>query len=98
MRLANNIRKSFKELHVPTSAKLDEQINVEISTALEKAGSNKSACPVPNIWKIIMKSRITKLAAAALIIIATILIFHQFGGSVSLATIAFADITDAMKS
>ncbi len=45
-----------------------------------------------------MKSRITKLAAAAVIIIATILIFHQFGGSVGLTTIAFADITDAMKS
>jgi hypothetical protein len=78
MKPADNIRKSFEELHVPTSAKLDEQINVEISTALEKAGSNKSAHPVPNIWRIIKASRIMKLTAAAVIIIAILTGLYWF--------------------
>lgn len=45
----------------------------------------------------IMRSRITKLAAAAVIIIAIIICVNQFSGSIDLATIAFADISEAMK-
>jgi hypothetical protein len=73
MRLTDNIKKSFKELHVPTSAKLDEQINAEISIALVKAKNIKSADLLPNIWRIIMKSKMTKLAAAAVIIVIAVL-------------------------
>jgi hypothetical protein len=88
MRPADNIRKSFKELHIPTSAKLDEQINVEISMALVKAKSNKSADPLPNIWRIIMKSKITILAAAAVIIVAVFIAFYQFDSS----SVVWADV------
>jgi hypothetical protein len=35
----------------------------------------------PDIWRIIMKSKITKLAAAAVIIIAVLIGINQFGGS-----------------
>ncbi len=92
MRPADNMRKSFKELHVPTSAKLDEQINVEISMALVKAKNNKSTDPLPNIWRIIMKSKITKLAAAAVIIIVILIGIHYFGGPTDGASVAFADV------
>jgi outer membrane lipoprotein-sorting protein len=95
MRPADNIRKSFKELYVPTSAKLDEQINVEISMALVKA-KNKSPDPLSNIWRIIMKSRITKLAVAAVIIIAVLIGINQFGGSIDMVAPAFADIVQPL--
>jgi len=98
MRPTDNIRKSFEELHVPTSAKLDEQINVEISTALEKARSNKSAHPVPNIWRIIMKSRITKLAAVVVIIIAVVIIVHYSGGSIDGTSVVWADVMEQISS
>jgi hypothetical protein len=98
MRPADNIRKSFEELHVPTSAKLDEQINVEISTALEKARSNKSAHPVPNIWRIIMKSGITKIAAVAVIIIAAVIFVHYSGGSIDGASVAWADVMEQISN
>ncbi|MHC4639552.1 MAG: carboxypeptidase regulatory-like domain-containing protein [Planctomycetota bacterium] len=39
-----------------------------------------------------MKSRITKLAAAAAIIIAVIICINQFGGSIDGASVAFADV------
>ncbi|MFQ6035790.1 MAG: hypothetical protein ACE5NM_08090 [Sedimentisphaerales bacterium] len=43
-----------------------------------------------------MKSKIAKFAAAAVIIIAVILILHN--GSIDMATITFADISEAMKN
>jgi len=99
MRPADNIRKSFKELHVPTSAKLDERINAEISMALEEAMSNKLAHPVPSIGGKIMKSKITKLAAAAVIIILVTLGYFYYTGSFHGTTTAFAasDVIAAMK-
>lgn len=45
-----------------------------------------------------MKSRITKLAAVAVIIIVIMIGVNQFGGSIDLATITFADISEAMKN
>jgi hypothetical protein len=65
----NNIGKSIKKLHVPASAQLDEKIDSEISRASVQTKNNKSAQYVPNIWRMIMKSRITKPAIAAVIII-----------------------------
>jgi hypothetical protein len=44
-----------------------------------------------------MKSRITKLAAAALIIIAAYVVINQSGGSINIATVTFAQITENMK-
>jgi len=49
------------------------------------------------IWRMIMKSRITKLAAAAVIIIAVLIGIHHFKGSVNLATPAFAKMIQEMK-
>ena len=45
----------------------------------------------------IMKSRITKLAAAAVIIIAALIVINQFGSSIDGTTMAFAQITENMK-
>jgi len=99
MRPADNMRKSFEELHVPTSAKLDEQINVEISRALVKAKSNKSADPLPNMWRIIMKSRRTKAAAAAAIIIVAMVSSYHYTGLFhgTVAVFATSDVITAMK-
>ncbi len=44
------------------------------------------------IWRIIMKSKITKLAAAAVIIIAVLIGINQFVGSIDMANIAFANV------
>jgi len=46
----------------------------------------------------IMRSRITKLATAAVILVAIIIGVNQFSGSIDLATIALADISEAMKN
>ena len=48
------------------------------------------------IWRIIMKSRITKLAAAAVIIIAVIIGIHQLGGSLDGTSVAFAEVLEVI--
>lgn len=52
--------------------------------------------PLGVLRRTIMKSPISKIAAAV-IIIAVLIGINQFGGSVDIATIAFADITEAMQ-
>jgi len=71
MKSAENIEKLIKnlDLDIDTNAKTDESILKELIEAHEKSKKMKSASVESNTRRIIMKSRITKLAAAALIII-----------------------------
>ena len=46
----------------------------------------------PNIWRIIRKSRITKFAAAAVVIIAAFIGANRFGGSLDGASVVWADV------
>jgi hypothetical protein len=50
-----------------------------------------------DIWRKIVHSKMTKFAAAAVIIMAMLIGINWFGGSVDVATIAFAEISEAMK-
>ena len=84
------IHKLVKKLHIPAGAGLDEKVHREISRALEGPQEKKSPVIGLNIWRIIMKSRITKLAAAAVIIIAVIVGINQLGSSIDGATPVYA--------
>ena len=80
---ADNINELIKKLHLKASADLDKRVNNDISAALGESEKTESVQTEPNIWRIIMKSRISKLAAAAVIIIAVFLglnIFNQGSG------------------
>jgi len=70
MRPADNTHNSIKKLHLKASAELDKRVHDDISAALAESEKTESAIRQPNIWRTIMKSPITKLAAAAVIIIA----------------------------
>jgi len=69
MRPAENIDKLIKKLHLKASAELDERVHSGISSALGESEKQPSAASQPNLWRIIMKSKMTKLAAAAAIIV-----------------------------
>ena len=76
----------------------DEQVCESAKQALLSAlvdEQKKQPTPRPNIrlefiWRIIMKSRIIKLAAAAVIVITLFVGIHYFGGSIE--NVAFADV------
>lgn len=49
------------------------------------------------IWRIIMKSRITKYAAAAVIIVAVLIGINQFGGSIGGAGVAWGNVLEYVQ-
>jgi hypothetical protein len=63
----------------------------------------KEPTPSPNIglgflWRTIMKSRISKLAAAAVIIVAALIGINKFGSSISFTSVAWADVVEKFQS
>ena len=93
MRPTEKIKKLFVKSNVTVSSELDDKIINDAFQVLEKSIKTKSAEPEPNIWRIIMKSRITKIAAAAVIIIAVLIGISHFSDSVDIAGKAYG-ITD----
>ncbi len=81
MRPAENIERLIKNLTDRTSAQMDERVLGDVLRALEESKSTKSASAKPNIRRTIMKSPITKLAAAAVIVIAVLIGMNQLVGS-----------------
>jgi len=72
MRPLDNIEKLIKKLRYKASDEAHNRVLGNVLQALDKSQKTTSA-PKPNIWRIIMKSKITKLAATAVIIIAIVL-------------------------
>ena len=80
MKPAENIKRWIKKLNDTTSAEMDQRVLADVLDALAES-EKPSALTRPKIWRTIMKSRITKLAAAAVIVIAVLISVNQFGGS-----------------
>jgi len=77
--------------------KLKEQSKTEF-LAFSTDGNKQSEKTIPiSTWRIIMKSRITKLAAAAVIIIGILFAINHIGGSIDGTNTAFADMIETMK-
>jgi len=81
MRPADNIDDLIKKLQLKASADLDARVHDDISGALAGYEKTQSVRSEPNIWRTIMKSRTSKLVAAAVIIIAALIINYQFSTS-----------------
>ncbi len=99
MRPTKDIEKHIKnvyanELQVSTSAELDKRVLGNAMNTLEKLKRDKSVASRPSMGKIIMKSRITRLAAAAVVIIAVVVGINHFGGSIGEKSIAWADVIE----
>jgi outer membrane lipoprotein-sorting protein len=96
MRPADNIHNQIKKLQLKASADLDKRVHNDISNALAKSKKTASAHSEPNIWRIIMKSRMIKLATAAVIIIAVLIGIHQLAGNG--ATTVFASVVEQIHN
>jgi hypothetical protein len=99
MRPAENIEKLVKNINIDTNAKMDEEVLVEVVEAFEKSKGKKTSAKEENIGRIIMKSKITKITAAAVIIIVVMAGLYHYTGSFNGTTAAFAtsDVITAMK-
>ena len=79
MKTANDTESFFKNAAIGTDPAMDETVLNKVLTAHEKATNTKSAAIEPKIRRTIMKNPITKLAAAAVIILAVLIGISQFG-------------------
>ena len=95
MRPAKDTERHIKNVYadglkVTTSADLDERVLDNVMETLDELEKKESAAIESNIWRLIMKSKLTKLAAAAVIALAAIIGISQFAGG----TITFADVIE----
>ncbi len=96
MRPAENIEKLIKNIDIDTNAKTDNAVLGDVIEAFEKSKGKKTSATEQNIWRIIMKSPITKLAAAAVIIVAVILGLTITGGP-DIASVTWAEVIEKVE-
>lgn len=85
MKSADGIKRFFKNATVSTNKKADDAIVEQLTQAHKEATSLESTKPEPNTWRIIMHSKITKLATAAAVILIVSLVTTIFVTSTPLA-------------
>jgi len=93
MRPTEKIESSVKKMSFSAGAELRKQILDDAIKAHEQT-KTQSASEKPNIWRIIMKSKMTKLAAAAVIVIAGIVCVQFLTGTNAYAQVV-AEIRNA---
>ena len=72
MRSSDDIKKYFKNATLSTNPETDQQVINQMLSASKKTTNNKSAIKL-STWRIIMTSRITKFATAAVLLLAVVL-------------------------
>ncbi|HIJ72281.1 MAG TPA: hypothetical protein HPP87_13145 [Planctomycetes bacterium] len=97
MRPAEKIEKLIKKFEVDINPEKDRENLDELLRAQAQSIHPKPAFSHFN-WRNIMKSPITKFATAAVIITAVFIGIDQFGQTVNLSAIAFAEISEATKN
>jgi outer membrane lipoprotein-sorting protein len=90
MKSERQIKQLAKKIRIEPDAAVDERVLARAETALAKSTRKQDDVLMRrhSIWRTIMKNPITKLVAAAVIIIAVLIFMHQLGGSVP----AFAEV------
>ena len=103
MKYNDNIEKTVKNFcaakksTVKTTTEMDQRI---ISDALQTQKKSTSAKPQPNIWRTIIKTKITKitkLASAAAVIMTVGVGIYFFAGSSNSRSIAWAQVEKALE-
>ena len=97
MKPVERIEKLIKERRYKASAKTYDKALGSFLQAVDDHLKYKAAPNELILWRKIMKSRITKLATAAVILITAYVVLQQSGGSIDVTTVTFAQITENMR-
>ena len=95
MRPAENMEKLIKKLRYDAGAETHDRILGNVLQALDATEKQKSGATAPNIRRTIMKSPITKLAVAAVIVIAVFVGLPFFSGNDT--GIVLADVLERIE-
>jgi outer membrane lipoprotein-sorting protein len=90
MRPAEDIDKLIKKLRYKAGAETHDRVLGNVMRALDESEKQKTGAKAPDVWRIIMKSPITKIAAAAVIIVLVIAGIHFLG--VPTESVLWADV------
>ena len=74
MRPSEDVKRLIKNVPVDTNIQRDNEILDDVLNTFEQSQNAQSASSQPNIWRIIMKSRVSKFAAA-IIVVGVVLFF-----------------------
>lgn len=96
MKSIENTEKRIKNANIVINVETNKKIFNNILQAFKRSKAYESAATQPNIWRIIMKSRIMKFAAVG-IMIAVIFLIYNYDGSIDGATIAWAQVEEAVE-
>ena len=98
MRSTEKIEKLVKnlDLGMETHAQTDQAVLNELLDAQTKSMKQDSALVSPNIRRLIMKNQVTKIAAAAVIILAVLIGIHPFRSSKT--NLVWADVAEQFES
>jgi len=89
MRSADDIRRLFKNAELGIHPGADERVFEDVLKARQKMTENRPALP-ENMWRVIMKSPLTKLAVAAAVLIAGVIglsLWRTTGSGIALAEV-----------
>lgn len=92
LRADDKLLGDFVKAMRPTVSRIENNV----AEALDRTMPGKAASSV-SVWRKIMKSRITKFATAAVIIIGVLIGIHHFGGSIDGASVAWARVRGAVR-
>jgi len=95
--IENKLRRYYKtkKLSVTTSDEMDKKVISDSLAVYEKSNNTTSADKKPNTWRIIMNSKITKYATAAVLIIAVFIGINMLDGT---PAYAIEQTVEAMRS
>jgi len=77
MKSLEEVEKLVKRFRIKPTVKMSEKTLADALKAQDEIKKTESTAIQPNIWRIIKRRRITKLAAAAVIILAVSFFIHQ---------------------
>ena len=98
MKPAEKIERLIKKSRYKASTEAYDKALGSFLQAVDAYEKQKSALTEQNIWRIIMKSKITKLATAAVIIAAIMLGMYALTGSLDGTSITMAQVRQAMEN
>jgi hypothetical protein len=92
MRPTENIENLIKTLNIKAGVELGERTIRDAIDAMPDIETTRCAKPQSGIWRNMMKSKMTKYAAAAAVIIAVLIGIDQLGGKFGGSSVAWGDV------
>ncbi|MHC4146094.1 MAG: hypothetical protein ACYSUD_15085 [Planctomycetota bacterium] len=101
MKPANDTERQIKKIYtdglkVTTSSNLDKRVLSNVMETLGELEKKESAAIRPNTWRLIMRSRMAKLTAAAVIALVVILGILEIAGIRGGSSVVWADVVEPL--